>query len=275
MTDQPSTLLTRAEATAKAKARRAKRIERREACLELITSGYSHRQVATALNISLDTVRREVGKALADRPVEAPERYASLQVARLTKALLHADLRIERGDIRAFAPYIKLTAALDRYHGFHGVRARSHGVRVRSPLPGPASSVSEGALAAPRLALTQAAPALPKLPSDVARSGAQDIENAGAPVDIAGRAGSKGPPPLAMTEVEPPLPPLDIARSGAQGVEIAGAPVDIAGCAGSDGPDCGEGGSADAVAAVVPSPFSTSSASKPSFPSRRGTGAAA
>ena len=46
--------------------------------------------------ISLATVRREVDKALAERPIHAPERHASLQVARLTKALCHADFKLER-----------------------------------------------------------------------------------------------------------------------------------------------------------------------------------
>ena len=48
MTDEPSSLSQRAEARAASKARRAKRIERREACLDLVASGYSYRQIATA-----------------------------------------------------------------------------------------------------------------------------------------------------------------------------------------------------------------------------------
>jgi Homeodomain-like domain len=85
MTDEPSSLSQRAEARAAAKARRAKRIERREACLELVVSGYSHPQIATALKISLATVRRAVDKAPAERPIHAPQRYAALQVERLTR----------------------------------------------------------------------------------------------------------------------------------------------------------------------------------------------
>ncbi len=122
MTDQPSTRSGRAEMRAKAKARRAKRIERREACLGFLASGYSHRQIASALALSPATVRREVDKALAERPVHAPERYASLQVARLSRALCHADFKLANGDIRAFTPYIKLVAALDRYCGLRGAR---------------------------------------------------------------------------------------------------------------------------------------------------------
>ena len=43
-----------------------------------------------------------------------------MQVARLTKALSHADHKLEQGDMKAFAPYLKILAALDRYHGLDG-----------------------------------------------------------------------------------------------------------------------------------------------------------
>ncbi len=159
-----------------------KRIERREACLDLVASGYSHRQIANALRLSLATVRREVDKALAERPLHAPERHASLQVARLTKALCHADFKLAGGDIRAFAPYIKLVAALDRYHGLDG-----------RPRLAPVAQTAN-ALAAPRppLALTHSAElALPPLASEVAELGAQDVEIARAPADFARCVDSK------------------------------------------------------------------------------------
>jgi len=145
VTDQPSSLSQRADAQGRAKARRAKRIERREAFLDLVASGYSHRQIATAMS-----------------------------------------------------------AALDRYYGLDDQ---------------------------PPLTLTHAAePILPPLPSEVAQSGAQDVEIAHAPVDIAGSAGCDGDPPLTVTHAEPALPPRSsrVARFGAQDVEIARAPVDIA-----------------------------------------------
>jgi len=228
MTDQRSSLSQRAEARAAAKARRAKRIERREAFLDLVASGYSHRQIATAMRVSLATVRREVDKALAERPLHAPERHASLQIARLSRALCHADFKLANGDIRAFAPYMKLVAALDRYHGLD--------MHLRLPCAAQAGN----ALAAPPtpLALTHAAgPAVPPLPSELARSGAQDVEIAGAPIDIAGLAGRNGDAPLALAQAEPALPPVpsEVARFDAQDVEIAGAPIDIALSIGPDG----------------------------------------
>jgi Homeodomain-like domain-containing protein len=208
MTDEPSTLSQRAEARAAAKARRAKRIERREACLDLVASGYSYRQIATACRISLATVRREVDQALAERPLNAPERHASLQIERLTRALCHADFKLAHGDIRAFAPYMKLVAALDRYHGFDG----------RLGLPR-AAQTADALIAPPPLALTHAAgPALPPLASEVAESGAQDVEIARVRVDIAGSAGRDGDLPLVLTlAAEAALPPLasEVAESGA------------------------------------------------------------
>jgi hypothetical protein len=114
--------------------------------------------------------------------------------------------------------------ALDRYHGFDG--------RLRLP---PAAQ-EETALAAPPppLALTHAEPGLPPPASEVAEFGAQDVEIARAPIDIAGLAGCGGDPPLALTHAEPALPalPSEVAQFGAQDVEIARAPVDIAGSAG-------------------------------------------
>ena len=46
------------------------------------------------------------------------ERYARVQVGRLMKALSHADFKLEKGDIRAFGPYLKIISELDRYHKF-------------------------------------------------------------------------------------------------------------------------------------------------------------
>lgn len=218
MTDQPN-LSQRAEARAKAKARRAKRIQRRQAFLDLVASGYSHRQIAAAMGVGLATVRREVDKALAERPLHAPERHASLQVARLSRALCHADFKLARGDIRAFAPYMKLVAALDRYYGLEGRR-----------LPRAAQTASVLALPQPPLALTHAAePVLSPLPSEVAQTGAQDVEIAHGPRDIAGSAACARDPPLALAAepVQPPLP-SEVARFGAQDVETAGAAIDIA-----------------------------------------------
>jgi len=63
------------------------------------------------------SVRRAVDPAIAERRQDSPDRYIHLQVARLTKALRAADIKIEKGDLKAIAPLVRVVAELDRYHG--------------------------------------------------------------------------------------------------------------------------------------------------------------
>ena len=85
------------------------------------------------------SVRRAVDRAIAERRLDAPDRYVHLQVARLSKALRAADMRIEKGDLKAVAPFVRVVAELDRYHGL-GVRyqrrldARALAADPRPPL---------------------------------------------------------------------------------------------------------------------------------------------
>jgi DNA-binding NarL/FixJ family response regulator len=87
MTDEPASPSQRAEARALAKKRRTKGFERREAIFDLFVSGFSHQQIAKALGVSTATVRRIVDTAVTERRLDAPERFARVQVARLTRAL--------------------------------------------------------------------------------------------------------------------------------------------------------------------------------------------
>ena len=103
MTEEPASPSRRAEARVAARERQTRGFERREAIFDLFVSGFTHQQIATALKTSSHTVRRIIDTALADRRLDAPERFARVQVARLTKALSHADARLEQGDIRAYA----------------------------------------------------------------------------------------------------------------------------------------------------------------------------
>ena len=122
---------------------------------ELVVSGHSYEAIARETGLSPSALRRDVGKAIAARSIEAPERYVHLQVARIEKALLAADAAIERGDVRAVSQYLKVVAALDRYHGLAAALAP----------PEPASAAAQ-----PRLARRRpAAGADPRRPA--ARSG--------------------------------------------------------------------------------------------------------
>jgi hypothetical protein len=79
------------------KIRREALIKRREAYFDLLVSGYSIEEIASHTEKSSSGVRRVVGQALAKRQLDAPEDYARLQVARLTKALRCADVSLEEG----------------------------------------------------------------------------------------------------------------------------------------------------------------------------------
>jgi hypothetical protein len=147
MADDVDSAPDRAQARAAAKKRRRKRIGRREAYFDLLASGYSYPQIAEAMKVSCLSVRRAIDRALADRRLDTPDCYIHLQVARLTKALRSADASIEKGDLKAVAPFVRIVAELDRYHVL-GVKYQR---RLAAPIPGEP--------AAPPLALTHAASA--------------------------------------------------------------------------------------------------------------------
>jgi DNA-binding CsgD family transcriptional regulator len=116
MTDDPAPFNTAPDVRAQRRARRATKIARRERYFSLMASGYSCSQIARMVRTSAATVRREVDRALAERRLDAPERFAQVQVARLVKALRLAEAAIELGELKAVATYLRVVAALDRYH---------------------------------------------------------------------------------------------------------------------------------------------------------------
>lgn len=140
---------SRAQLRARASDRRAARAKRRGTMLDLVVSGYPRELIAQRLGVSVATVRREVDRAIDERRLDPADRYVQLQVARLTKAMRAVDDALERGDLKAVDPLLKLVGALDRYHG----------LTARAALPGPAAEPLRLAVAAPALALTHAAPA--------------------------------------------------------------------------------------------------------------------
>ena len=118
MADDPASPVSqRARERAEGILRRAKRAERREACFDLLVSGFSPHEMAKAMKMSPATARRLIDQSIRERRLSAPEDYAHIQVARLSKALAAVDQRIEQGDIRAVPTLVKLVGALDRYHG--------------------------------------------------------------------------------------------------------------------------------------------------------------
>src|SRR5580693_6211989 len=114
----------RARKRALGKTLREALIKRRETYFDLLVSGYSIEQIASHTKTSASAVRRAVGQALAKRRLDAPEDYARLQVARLTKALRCADVSLEEGDLKAIAPFVQVVRELNRYHGVNVGGAR-------------------------------------------------------------------------------------------------------------------------------------------------------
>ena len=144
----PLRRLPRAQARRAALARREAKAALREASFDALAAGWSVRHVAEARKVSVKTVSREVDRAVAERRLDAPERFVHLQVARLTKALRLADASLDRGELAAIAPLMKVVAALERYHG------RQDRSEPAKPEHAPL------ALPAPPLALAHAAPPL-------------------------------------------------------------------------------------------------------------------
>ena len=135
----------RARKRAAGKTRREELLRRREAYFDLLVSGYSVEQIATTAKKSPSAVRRAVGQALAKRQLDAPEDYARLQVARLTKALRCADVSLEQGDLKAIAPFVQVVRELNLYHGLNvGAFRLAPPAEVAKIAPSPA----------PQLALT-------------------------------------------------------------------------------------------------------------------------
>jgi DNA-binding CsgD family transcriptional regulator len=116
MTDDSKPPTQAAGVRAQRRTRREDRLSRRERCFNLMTSGYSLSQIAKTVQASAATVRREIDRALAERRLDGPDRFAQVQVARLIKALRLAEAAIELGEMKAIATYLRVVAALDRYH---------------------------------------------------------------------------------------------------------------------------------------------------------------
>ena len=131
----PKPETARAKLRAQARQRRQARAARREDILELVLSGFDRALIAKRLGLSLATVRREVDRALDGRRPDAPDRYARLQSERLTKALRAVDDAIERGDLAAVEPLVKLMGALDRYQGLAASLAPAAPVRLARVKP--------------------------------------------------------------------------------------------------------------------------------------------
>ena len=130
---------------ASAKRVREARAAQRQVVFEALAAGWTIEQIADLRKISPHCSPR--GRPRARRTAaDAPDRYAHLQVARLTKALRLADAAIDEGKLQAIAPLVKVVRELDRYHGLERSDAT------------PAARAVVQSLASPPLLLTRLAP---------------------------------------------------------------------------------------------------------------------
>ncbi len=145
MANDPGSLTTRAGRRAAAEAQREAKEAYREALFQALASGWTPRQIADARKVSVRTVQREIERAVAERRLDAPARFVHLQVARLTKALRVADIRLDRGELAAIAPFVKVVAALERYHRPMDPPAPVRAPPAALPLPAPPLALSQAA----------------------------------------------------------------------------------------------------------------------------------
>src|SRR5208337_4039595 len=115
-----------------------------------------------------------VDRALAERRLDAPDRYVHLQVARLMKALRLADAALDSGDLKAIGPLVKVVNALDRYHGLAALSSQPP-APTAVPCPPPAPPLAEAPSGieewvansdARRFEMTGTAPEMQRVPVD-------------------------------------------------------------------------------------------------------------
>ena len=116
--------------------------------LHLVASGYAYSQIAKIARTSVATMRREIDRVLTEPQLAAPQRFARVQVALLVRALRLAEAAVELGELKAVAAYLRIVAALDRYHE----------LAAGSPPPVRSTKASSRALPGPPNALGVAVP---------------------------------------------------------------------------------------------------------------------
>ncbi len=148
---QPGGIADAAETRLDRRARRKQAAALRDASFDWLADGFTHQEIAKARKVSVAEVRRDIAKAIRTRQAETREGHAQLQIARLMKGLSIVTARVQRGELAAIGPLVKVVTALDRYQG--GAAAPT-----TSPPAALAPEAPVQALPAPPLALSYAAP---------------------------------------------------------------------------------------------------------------------
>jgi DNA-binding CsgD family transcriptional regulator len=116
LTEDPTPATPTRDLRAQRRARRVTRIARRKRVLSLMVSGYSCSQIAKKVRTSVATVRREINRTLTERQVNASGSFARVEITPLIKALRLVEAAAELGEVKAIVAYLRVVAALDRYH---------------------------------------------------------------------------------------------------------------------------------------------------------------
>lgn len=106
------------EQNQKSQQRRLDAIERTariERIFERLRQGWAYHDIAEQERLPVERVRRIVARALESRVTDTEENHARLQIERLKLALRLTGEAVERGDLRAIGPFIKVMDRLDRH----------------------------------------------------------------------------------------------------------------------------------------------------------------
>ena len=91
------------------------RAERMKRFFARLREGWAYDEIARAEDLSAERIRQIVSEVLGKRVVDRGEDHAHLQLARLAPALRVAAQAVERGELKAVGPLLKVLDRLDRY----------------------------------------------------------------------------------------------------------------------------------------------------------------
>ncbi len=106
-----------AEAAARIASRR-KTADQRLRILERLTMGLSVAHRARAEQLTARRAPQIIAEMLARRETDPPAGFAQFEIARLSKAMIVARTTMMQGNLQAMDRSVRLTSAIDRYHGF-------------------------------------------------------------------------------------------------------------------------------------------------------------
>jgi DNA-binding CsgD family transcriptional regulator len=129
----------RSKALQAARQRRIYDLESRRELLSLVAAGHSYQRLAAICKISVATVKRQVQRAIDERPPESAEHFIALQRERLNKALQYNDALMDTGDARSVPALLALLPHVERYWGLqqalHAQAGATGGAQVPAPTP--------------------------------------------------------------------------------------------------------------------------------------------